>query len=424
VLFMPSGLFAKWGGGLASAALLAGGVYLLGKWYAHLPRRHPRPRLHPPPENPPRAEMTPHAEVVLTPAQPPPHPVVRRGGFERAAAYLAGGLALTVGTFVGRRVLCRLLHAGDGRKPDVPRPDETRLLVRPDGTELYVEFHGPPDAPPIILTPGWGADTSAWCYVIRQLRGHFRLIAWDLPGLGRSSRAWDNDYSMERLACDLRAVLELAGRPAVLVGHSMGAMILLTFCRLFREDLPRLVSGLVLAHGTYTDPVRTSSSSGLYTALQKPFIEPLAYLTMVVSPVVWLLDWLSYLNGLVHLSVHANLFAGTESSEALNLTAGYVPRVSPGVYARGMLGMLHFDETATLRTIRVPTLVVVGDRDVTIVPEAGYRMHREVRGSRLVTLSPCRHMGLLERPREFSRAVGDFSADCAGKVVRSGAQGR
>jgi pimeloyl-ACP methyl ester carboxylesterase len=337
-----------------------------------------------------------------------------RPGLDWPTAFLAGGLFLALWSFTGGPLLRQFLGR---RKDDEPKPirsPESRRLKRFDGTELYVEFYGPPDGPPVVLVPGWGADTTVWYYLRKQLGDRYRLIAFDLPGIGLSSRAQNNDYSMARFAGDLRAVLELAGdRPAVLLGHSMGAMLLLTFCRLFPEDLGRRVCGLVVVHGTYTNPLRTTQFSGLYTALQKPLIEPLAYLTMGISPLVWLLNWLSYLNGTVHLMMHLNLFAGTETRGQLDFTARYLPRVSPGVYARGTLGMLRFDETVTLGRIRVPALVVAGDRDVTTKPEASVRIHEGIPGSRLVTLSPSRHMGLLERHEEFGRAVVEFCDACA-----------
>jgi pimeloyl-ACP methyl ester carboxylesterase len=75
-----------------------------------------------------------------------------------------------------------------------------------------------------------------------------------------------------------------------------------------------------------------------------------------------------------------------------------------------MLGMMAFDESATLPTIGVPTLVVIGDEDQTTVPEAGRWIARGIPGSKLVTLSPARHLGLVEYHDQFHGLL----ADCAG----------
>ena len=76
--------------------------------------------------------------------------------------------------------------------------------------------------------------------------------------------------------------------------------------------------------------------------------------------------------------------------------------------------MLRYEETATLDRIETPTLIVVGDRDDSCVPEAHRFMHEHIRGSRLLTLSPAKHGGLLEYPERFAEALEEFAAECAG----------
>jgi hypothetical protein len=45
------------------------------------------------------------------------------------------------------------------------------------------------DAPPIILTHGWSANSTEWDYLKKELADDFRLIVWDLPGLGLSKQS-------------------------------------------------------------------------------------------------------------------------------------------------------------------------------------------------------------------------------------------
>ena len=64
---------------------------------------------------------------------------------------------------------------------------------------------------------------------------------------------------MENLSRHLEAVLGLAGdQPAILLGHSIGGMITLTFCRLFPKALGTRVRAIALVQTTYTNPVRTT----------------------------------------------------------------------------------------------------------------------------------------------------------------------
>ena len=79
-------------------------------------------------------------------------------------------------------------------------------------------------------------------------------------------------------------------------------MIILTFCKIFPESLSKRVAGLVLAHTSYTNPVRTTKRAGLYTAIEVPVLIPLLHLTIAIWPLVWVMNWLSYLNGSAHRS--------------------------------------------------------------------------------------------------------------------------
>ena len=180
-----------------------------------------------------------------------------------------------------------------------PRYGEDRRLRRPDGTELHVETYGRKDDALILFIHGLGSDCDEWFEIRQRLADRHRLIDWDLAGLGESTPPRDGDWSLERAAGDLNAVLnETAGdRRVVLLGHSLGGMILLTFCRLFPETLRRRVAGLVLVHTTYTNPMKTNSAPGLALALQKPLVEPLCRLTIALSPLLWPVSVLDYLAG-------------------------------------------------------------------------------------------------------------------------------
>ena len=99
-------------------------------------------------------------------------------------AYLVGGLAMAVWALAGRWVVLLLLGHGDPDGPDAVRSGEAHRLRRPDGTELRVERYGRADGPTVVLTHGWGTDSTEWCYARRALAARFRVLVWDLRGLG------------------------------------------------------------------------------------------------------------------------------------------------------------------------------------------------------------------------------------------------
>jgi pimeloyl-ACP methyl ester carboxylesterase len=300
---------------------------------------------------------------------------------------------------------------------DSARGGVEHRISRPDGTVLRAVSYGPEEAPTIVMTHGWGLNSAIWHYAKTHLAGRYRLILWDLPGLGKSGSPANGDWSLEKMAGDLHAVLELAGpRPVILLGHSIGGMITLTFCRLFPETLGERVAGLVLAHTTYTNPVKTTSNAGFYTAIQKPVLEPLCYLMIWLAPLVWLMNWMSYLNGSMHRSTDRDSFSGNETWEQLDFAARLGVQAWPNVVARGMLAMLRYDATDVLGRIGVPTLVVAGDQDPTTRPEASAVMAQSIPTATLVTLQPAKHLGHFEHHAQFAEAVARLVATCAAKA--------
>ncbi len=326
--------------------------------------------------------------------------------------WLLLGAVMMLWSFLG--FLPILLFRRPGQ--DEPKPTRSRRsqrLVRPDGSEIHVEFYGLDDAPTIILTHGWGPDSTVWYYLKKQLCDRFRVVVWDLPGLGKSIKPENRDYSLEKYARDLEAILSLTGeQPVMLLGHSMGGMILLTFCRLFPEHLTGRVAGLIIVDATYTNPLKTTIFSKLLLILQKPLLEPLLHLAIVLSPLLWVTSWLSYLNGSTLLTTEISGFRGTETRGQLNFSTLIGLKASPGVLARGMLAMLRFDETETLPRISVPTMVVVGKSDIATRLLASKRISLDVPQAELTVLSPGGHMVLMERHQQFTKVIESFSIAC------------
>ena len=142
-------------------------------------------------------------------------------------AWPVSGIAMLASSFLGRVLVLACYPRGNDEPHPVP-PSAAQAVDGADGSRWHVEFDGPPDASVIVLTHGWALDSQAWYYVRKELARDFRLILWDLPGLGRSIQPGDGRYSVERLADDLRRVTLLAGSlPVTLVGHSIGGMMML-----------------------------------------------------------------------------------------------------------------------------------------------------------------------------------------------------
>ncbi len=393
--------------GLVSLLVLAGGITVLTRWADRLPTEVPVEARRGDGAAADQRPVAGFGERVSA-----WHP-----GFDWTTAALVGGAGMVFWSVGGQLLGPRVWQRTGTDDPTHERGGEAVQVKRPDGTTLHVELYGPADAPPVVLTHGWGGDGTEWYYLKKALAPRFRLIVWDLPGLGLSSKPADNDYALDKLAGHLAAVLDLAGgKPAVLVGHSIGGMTSLTFCKLFPEALGSKVAGLVLIHTTPTNPVFTKKPTWLLPAIQKPLLEPLCWAVVGLSPVVWSLTLWSYVSGSAHRSNHKSLFAGTESRGQLEFSTRFIVKASPAVLARGTLAMFRYDATQVLPRVTVPTLVVAADQDITTIPEASKQIAAGVPGATLATLAPAKHLGLIEHHAEVSRLVEAFCDRHAGRA--------
>jgi pimeloyl-ACP methyl ester carboxylesterase len=193
-----------------------------------------------------------------------------------------------------------------------------------------------------------------------------------------------------------------------LVGHSIGVMIILTYCKRYPAALGTRVDRLVLAQSTYTNPLKTMPLAGLYCALQTPVLTPLCWLMIGTSPLFRVMNWLSYVNGSAHRSTEKESFSGNETRGQLDFMAKYYVKASPAVLAHGILAMFNYDATETLGRIGIPTLIVAGDNDRTCLPEASVAMAKAIPKAQLVVLEASKHCGLFEHPDEFHAAVRTF----------------
>lgn len=341
-------------------------------------------------------------------------PMSRDSARWRRRTLVGIGLALLLWVGFGRNLVSMLRRSGDAPRDSFG--SVTRRVTGPSGAELAIEESGPLSAPRIILTHGWGADRREWSYARDRLQDRFRVVAWDLPGLGQSTPIPSGNYALENMAADLRAVIDATGsQPAVLVGHSIGGMINLTLCKQNGGAPGSNVQGIVQLNTTYTNPVRTVKAHEVQEKLQKPVYEPLLHVISAISPVVRALTWLGYQSGLTQLQTASSSFAGTESREQLDFVSRYSYRSSPGIVARGTLAMLNWDASGVLDHITVPVLIVSGEQDTTTLPVASDHMSARIPRDVRVSVNPAAHMGPIEQHERYNTAVETFALQLQGE---------
>jgi pimeloyl-ACP methyl ester carboxylesterase len=323
---------------------------------------------------------------------------------------LVGAIALLLFNFSGKTLISRLVSSGK-RKDDDPKieySDSFETLQRPDGSKIHIQYAGKKDGQPILFVHGWNATSAEWFYQKKKLSYQYRLVLIDLPGLGKSTRPANKDFSLTKMAADLEAVIDHARlRDVVLYGHSIGGMIILTYCTQFATAAKK-VKAIILQHTTYTNPVRTALFSKFLTAIQKPVLEPLCHIMIALSPVFWFSKWMSYLNGNLLLSTRLITFAGTQTPQQLDFISKLSAMAPPAVFARGALAMFRYDVTKQIEKLKMSALIIAADRDRLTLPEASYTMKNKIGSSQLRELSPAGHQGLVERNEEVNNIVQGF----------------
>jgi pimeloyl-ACP methyl ester carboxylesterase len=317
-------------------------------------------------------------------------------------------LGLIGWSFLGRFVVLMFIPAGR----DEPREERgsASAATAPDGSALRVETFGAASGPTIVLTHGWGLNSTAWWYTKQALGDRFRMVVWDLPGLGRSKSPKDGKFTIDRFAEALGAVVRSTGTgPVLLVGHSIGGMTTQTFWRACPEALRRQVAGIVLVDTSHENPLRTMWLSPLWQALRWPLIEPMLWLTILLSPLVWLSSWQGYLSGSNQLAMRLTGFGRFATRGQVDFTARLACKGSPGVQAKGNLAMFRWKATEVLPGIDVPVLVLTGTSDIVTLPSASDVIARAAPRARLIRVEGAGHMGFMERSDVYNAAIGAFA---------------
>jgi pimeloyl-ACP methyl ester carboxylesterase len=121
---------------------------------------------------------------------------------------------------------------------------QTAGLTATDGVEAI----GPPDATLIVFLHGTRLTRAMWAAQLSALSDEFRVIAVDLPGHGaRATEPFTLDAAAD---ATVRAIEAGGGRPAVVVGLSLGGYVAMHLA----AHRPDLVRGLVLS-GASAEPV-------------------------------------------------------------------------------------------------------------------------------------------------------------------------
>lgn len=259
------------------------------------------------------------------------------------------------------------------------------MIALCDGVEIAYDDVG--SGKPVLFIHGFPHKRTLWAPQLGALVDRARCIAPDLRGFGESSRS--GPYSIDQYADDVAMLLRTLGvERAVVTGLSMGGYIAFA---LWRRHRP-LVRALVLAD------TRAGADSEETLAKRHALVEVAR--TRGSGAVA---D--AQITGMI----------GKTTREKRPRLIDEVHRMLESAPVDGIVGALEAmmarpDSTATLATIDVPTLVVVGNEDVLTPVSEAELLHAAIRGSRLEVIDGAGHVSNLERPAAFNHVLSEFLA--------------
>jgi pimeloyl-ACP methyl ester carboxylesterase len=155
------------------------------------------------------------------------------------------------------------LAAAPGARAGVPG-----VVASADGTPIAYEVHGGGE-PTLVLVHGWSCDSRYWREQVPVFSARHRVVTVDLAGHGHSGQG-RGAYTMRAFGEDVRAVADAVGGDSfILVGHSMGGLVVAEAARL----LPGRVLGLVAVDALHDldYPVTEAHAAEMIAPLEADF---------------------------------------------------------------------------------------------------------------------------------------------------------
>jgi pimeloyl-ACP methyl ester carboxylesterase len=247
----------------------------------------------------------------------------------------------------------------------------------------YVE-QGNTDGLPVVFLHGVTDSWRSFERVLPLLAADVHAFAVSARGHGESSRP-ERGYLLSDMSRDLGAFMDAVGlAQAVIVGHSMGAMV----AQRFVVDHPDRVRGLVLM-GAFASLFQDPGLMDFYQSAIAPLEDPI--------DAAFARDW------------QQSTLARPMAPEHLDAVVAETLKVPARIWREAFQGFLDTpDFTSELARVSAPCVIMWGDKDTYALRESQDRLLAAVSGARLLVYEGAGHTFHWEDPTRFAADLAAF----------------
>jgi 3-oxoadipate enol-lactonase len=271
-----------------------------------------------------------------------------------------------------------------------PSGQQAALLAgttRVGDIKMYYEVHG--QGEPLLLIMGFGGSVLDWgCVLPPRLAERYRIIMFDNRGAGRSTQP-PGPYSIRQMADDAAGLMDALGMErAAVFGASMGGMI----AQELALNHPHRVEKLVLG---------CTSAGGSGRVMAPPEIQ--AYLEPRTDMTLYQMLWWSAPAGYPQefIDAHREIVERKIQSDLLYPSQLHAYKAQLDAYKA-------HDAYSRLSSLRMQTLVLVGDRDILIPQENSRILADAIPGARLQIIEGAGHIFWISHPEETFCELREF----------------
>jgi len=264
------------------------------------------------------------------------------------------------------------------------------------GMQVHYRDEGnPKDTIPLVLIHGTSSSLHTWEKVIAILNdashGNKRVISLDMPAFGLTGPNLENTYSYDNYNQVIDSLLiKLHVNKCIIGGNSLGGGIAWHFAITHPQKVSKLI--LIDASGY---PKKNEKGSLGFKIAQMPVINNLL---LYITP-----------QFLVRKSLE-DVYFDKNLLEAATVTRYHELLLCEGNRKAALSLFKHpfVQNTALIKTIEAPTLILWGKEDGLINVENAYQFNKDIKNSQLVIFEKVGHVPNEEAPQKVAAAIFDF----------------